>query len=455
MRTGQLTQCLASAFWAAWLFFAALPAQAQDQPAFTVRIATSIEVRDLAVPLHRFFRTQGAHGDIVRGRSGNDRDIFITNAPKGIPGLVSMRAVSYAEAQSNSGGAPVTIFWTDRPTSDESATSPPSPGMNQPLAMQALAVAVHPDNPIMRLSSSDLRKLVAGGIRSWDGVPGGNNDKVRLILPAWGDDALAVLRSFDLGVAAIRNDVTFRDSIDDIETILKQDRGAITLIAGNAAGRGLRRIAIAAECGQPYLPTAVALKTGSYPLRRQILIRLPIAHLNSVGQKMVSWIQEELSTGRLEPQGFYGLDHHIGQPKDDNVRDQRVAQGSEELGRLLQDVATHARPSSYVFRFARNSSVVEGDAKLLLDELRNAVRSGRIDQRQIILLGFSDNTGTEERNAELSQQRANAIADELASRGVSIDDASITGLSNLSVIGCPATENGRQSNRRVEVWVRM
>jgi len=68
--------------------------------------------------------------------------------------------------------------------------------------------------------------------------------------------------------------------------------------------------------------------------------------------------------------------------------------------------------------------------------------------------GFADSTGSEAKNAGLSQQRAEAVADYLASQGIDASRMVTKGFGTASPAASNVTSQGRRNNRRVEVTVR-
>lgn len=67
--------------------------------------------------------------------------------------------------------------------------------------------------------------------------------------------------------------------------------------------------------------------------------------------------------------------------------------------------------------------------------------------------GYTDATGSDDYNLELSQRRATAVATALASQGVDQRRFYITGKGEADPIASNGTESGRQQNRRVEIQI--
>jgi outer membrane protein OmpA-like peptidoglycan-associated protein len=69
-----------------------------------------------------------------------------------------------------------------------------------------------------------------------------------------------------------------------------------------------------------------------------------------------------------------------------------------------------------------------------------------------LLFGFSDAVGARADNVWLAQQRADIVAGQLRARGLRVDVS--RGLGPEMPIADDRVEEGRQRNRRVEVWLR-
>ncbi|MBA4142391.1 MAG: OmpA family protein [Nitrosospira sp.] len=72
-------------------------------------------------------------------------------------------------------------------------------------------------------------------------------------------------------------------------------------------------------------------------------------------------------------------------------------------------------------------------------------------QRTIIIEGFTDSTGSDSYNQQLSERRANAVRDALVSMGISADRINARGLGESFPVASNESNAGRQMNRRVEI----
>jgi len=72
-------------------------------------------------------------------------------------------------------------------------------------------------------------------------------------------------------------------------------------------------------------------------------------------------------------------------------------------------------------------------------------------QTIVEVAGHTDNTGATDYNQTLSQQRAQAVANQLAGKGVSAERIVTVGAGETRPVASNDTANGRQLNRRVEL----
>jgi outer membrane protein OmpA-like peptidoglycan-associated protein len=71
----------------------------------------------------------------------------------------------------------------------------------------------------------------------------------------------------------------------------------------------------------------------------------------------------------------------------------------------------------------------------------------------VMIYGHTDSTGSDAINQPLSENRANAVRDFLAAKGVALKRITTQGMGSSSPAETNDTEAGRQANRRVEVAI--
>ncbi|WP_017904813.1 OmpA family protein [Pseudomonas asplenii] len=102
--------------------------------------------------------------------------------------------------------------------------------------------------------------------------------------------------------------------------------------------------------------------------------------------------------------------------------------------------------------FATNSDAIASSFYQPLNNLANSLKE--FNQNQIEIVGYTDSTGSRQLNMDLSQRRAQSVANYLTSQGVNGANLSARGAGPDNPIASNADVNGRAQNRRVEVNLR-
>ena len=102
--------------------------------------------------------------------------------------------------------------------------------------------------------------------------------------------------------------------------------------------------------------------------------------------------------------------------------------------------------------FATDSADIAQSFYSPLTNLANSLK--QYDQNSIQVVGYTDNTGARQYNMNLSQRRAQSVANYLMAQGVSSARISTLGAGPDNPVASNATAAGRQENRRVEVNLR-
>jgi outer membrane protein OmpA-like peptidoglycan-associated protein len=101
-------------------------------------------------------------------------------------------------------------------------------------------------------------------------------------------------------------------------------------------------------------------------------------------------------------------------------------------------------------RFAFNSADLSKDAQSILDkflETASGLKTGYVVEIQ----GFTDSTGAESYNIDLSERRAEAVQRYLLRKGLPLFRVSVLGLGREDPVADNKTTKGRDQNRRAEI----
>ncbi|WP_313374665.1 OmpA family protein [Chishuiella sp.] len=101
--------------------------------------------------------------------------------------------------------------------------------------------------------------------------------------------------------------------------------------------------------------------------------------------------------------------------------------------------------------FDYNKSTLTSTAKANLDKLIEVFKE--YPDTNLLIIGYTDNVGSQSYNKPLSEQRAQSVKDYLISKGIASSRLTSTGKGIEDPIADNTTADGRAKNRRVEVTI--
>jgi glucose/mannose transport system substrate-binding protein len=116
------------------------------------------------------------------------------------------------------------------------------------------------------------------------------------------------------------------------------------------------------------------------------------------------------------------------------------------------DDARGAAKLNIILHFNTGSTRLDDEAMDNVRRLIELLQSPAYQGKALLLFGFSDNVGGGKANTRLSRVRAQVVAQELQKHN--LNPALVNGYGKALPIASNDTEDGREQNRRVEVWLR-
>ena len=144
----------------------------------------------------------------------------------------------------------------------------------------------------------------------------------------------------------------------------------------------------------------------------------------------------------------------VGYLLDEQEREfnERLAQSQVQVSRDQsqgQEAILLTMPSGVTFQ--TDSATIQSGFRSTLDEV--AATLNEYPDSRIVVSGHTDSTGSADYNQTLSQQRADAVANYLISRGVAPSRITAFGAGETQPVASNETDSGRSQNRRVEIRV--
>ncbi len=139
----------------------------------------------------------------------------------------------------------------------------------------------------------------------------------------------------------------------------------------------------------------------------------------------------------------------IGNYLDQQAKEMQAILAEQDRLRRAQDRLELALSSDILF--ASGSASLQPGARDKIRQLASVLN--RYPRTTVQVIGHTDSRGSEESNLELSRRRAQSVAEELVSAGVSPSRITTFGRGESSPIASNDTPEGRAQNRRVEIIV--
>lgn len=315
-----------------------------------------------------------------------------------------------------------------------------SPGAEQVIAIDGLAIILHPHNPLNQLNTEQLAQIFSGQISRWEQL-GGTGGAIHLYAR---DDQSGTWETFKELVLnrngqPLSSTAQRFESSEELSDAVSHDPQAIGFI-GLPYIREAKAVAIVDGASQPMLPLTSLIASEDYPLSRRLFLYLPPATNNPWAKALVAFTQSP------QGQAIVGQNGFVAQ----SVQADNVMPGAH-MPEQYQALTREAQRLSVNFRFEEGSASLDNKARQdLLRVVDYLSAHGKLD-KQVTLVGFGDAKDDSQRAQLLSRLRAMAVRRELVKSGVVLRE--IQGYGAQMPVAANTEDEGRLKNRRVEVWV--
>ncbi|VVN79802.1 hypothetical protein PS712_01006 [Pseudomonas fluorescens] len=315
-----------------------------------------------------------------------------------------------------------------------------SPAAEQVIAIDGLAIILHPQNPLNQLDTVQLARIFSGEVKTWEEL-GGSGGMIHLYAR---DDQSGTFDTFKELLLSSRgkslsSSAKRFESSEQLSDAVSADPHGIGFI-GLPYVRQAKAVAIVDGPSQAMLPLSSLIATEDYPLSRRLFFYLPPTGENPWAQALVAFAQSRKGQAIVAANGF------IAQ----TVQAMAVTPNAL-MPEGYQALSRHAQRLSVNFRFDEGSANLDSKARQDLSRVLDYIEQHDKTDRQVTLVGFGDAKDDPARADLLSKLRAMAVRRELVKSGVVLRE--IRGFGAEMPVAANSADEGRIKNRRVEVWV--
>ncbi|MDI3355142.1 phosphate ABC transporter substrate-binding/OmpA family protein [Pseudomonas sp. UYIF39] len=315
-----------------------------------------------------------------------------------------------------------------------------SSGAEQVIAIDGLAIILHPQNPLGELNTEQLARIFSGEAKTWEEL-GGTGGTIHLYAR---DDQSGTYDTFKELVLSRRGKTLSSaakrfESSEQLSDAVSLDPQGIGFI-GLPYVRQAKAVAIADGQSQAMLPLNSLIATEDYPLSRRLFFYLPPNGKSPWADALVAFAQSSKGQAIVAANGF------IAQ----TVQAMTVTPNAL-MPEGYQALSRHAQRLTVNFRFEEGSATLDNKARQDLSRVLDYIKQREKTNRQVTLVGFGDAKSDPARADLLSKLRAMAVRRELVKSGVVFRE--IRGFGAEMPVAANSADEGRIKNRRVEVWV--
>ncbi|WP_207950798.1 substrate-binding domain-containing protein [Marinobacter sp. JSM 1782161] len=316
-----------------------------------------------------------------------------------------------------------------------------SPQSEHVVAIDGLAILVHPDNALSQLDKTTLAQIFAGQISNWQ-VLGGPDRPIHVYARDDRSGTWDTFRHLVLGSDYSLTDSARRyESNDQLSDDVSQDPAGIGF-AGLASVRDSKVLAIADGGSAALLPSRLNVATEDYPLSRRLFMYSLGADDTPVTADFLDFVQSRKGQEIVQQTGY--ISQNIQAVEDDR---------GDSVPATLNSLTRDYQRLSVNFRFAEGRTKLDNKAQRDLDRLKRFLQSHHADGRDLMLIGYADKQSNELRAQMISELRALSVKKALR-KEQDINVEAYTGYGHYAPVGSSGGEAGANRNGRVEVWFR-
>ncbi|WP_336365754.1 substrate-binding domain-containing protein [Marinobacter sp. C2H3] len=311
-----------------------------------------------------------------------------------------------------------------------------SPDNEHVIAIDGLAILVHPSNPIDQVSIDTLARIFSGKITNWSEL-GGPDRPIHVYAR---DNRSGTWDTFHSLVLGEDNDLVASarryESNDRLSDDVSRDPSGIGF-SGLASVRNSKLLAVSDGDAPAMKPSQLTVASEDYPLSRRLFMYTPGDRTTPMARALVAFAQSAEGQAIVPKAGFISQNPIAVKPALD-----------ASVPESFRTLTGHYRRLTVNFRFSEGRTRLDNKARRDLLRVRDYLtREGR-SADELLLIGFADRQSHELRAQMISELRALSVRKALNEIGV--PQVAYTGYGQYMPVGGA----GSPRNGRVEVWIR-
>ena len=323
------------------------------------------------------------------------------------------------------------------------------------VALDGIAIIVNPKNPVSQLSVPQLRGIYTGHITNWKALEG-NNAPIELYGRNQDSGTFEMFTEKVIGrdglasaeISAVPRDHQIADSGSLVDAVMNS-ANAIGYVSSSMV-KAAKALPISDGRGPALLPTKLSIVTEDYPICRRLLLYDWEAP-GSLMDAFIRYVVYNPGQTLVTQTPFFDLTPRVFPV----VAPQKAPRAYKAIASKYSRIGLSLHFSSEQADTASNTNEqLDSLARVNVLRLRTFLAQHGDTGNDILLIGFGDGHQIGAESHRLARMRAETVAASLREVGVIVPDQNIQDFGTLLPVASNESPEGRQKNRRVEVWLR-
>lgn len=307
------------------------------------------------------------------------------------------------------------------------------------LGIDGIAVIINSSNPLGELRKDTIKRIFTGELNDWSQV-GAPHGEIHLYARDSQSGVFDSFRSMVFGGMQLSPSAHIYEDSNELAQAVSSDPNAIGFVSLPYI-HSAKPIAVSDKGAASLKPTRLTVATEDYPLSRRIYLYSPTTPQNAFTQRFIEFALSKQGQDVVAANGFVA--------QNVIASTQTVSKTApDEYKQLTQD----AERLSLNLRFNAGDFAKDSKAQADLDRVVSMVADEGGPKNKIMLFGFTDNAGSSDASLTTSLSRAKIVEKEFIQRG--IKPTVVRGFGSELPVASNDTADGREMNRRVEIWMK-
>lgn len=322
-----------------------------------------------------------------------------------------------------------------------------SPGAEHVIGLDGLAVIVNRNNRVQSLTKTEIAGIFSGAITDWSQA-GGSPGLIRIYARDEKSGTWDTFKALVLGARPLASQAVRIEDSAELSNKVSADENGIGFI-GLPYILNAKALAVSEDENRkgktattPLFPNRMTVATEDYPLSRRLYFYTSERPGNAWVDRFVQFTQSKAGQDVVAEIGFVS-------------QNAVPVQVEPNLNAAVPDRYTAiTRGKNRInlnFRFHSGRSTLDNKALLDIERVINLLVDLQYTGANVTLIGFADSDGPEPKNVALSRERARVVAAQFEPRGV--HPGLVDGFGSKMPVASNDTPEGKEKNRRVEIWV--